>query len=65
MQSPWLKSKFRMQGADDNPSQFLGCSTLSEFMVLGKLQGLEVLFISMIPGNTHRLVDTGTNRVVL
>lgn len=34
-------------------------------MVLDKLQGLEVSFISVIPGITHRLVDTGTNRVVL
>lgn len=64
MQSPWLSSKFRLEGTNDHPPRFSGCNTLSKFMVLGKLRGLEV-FISMIPGNTHRLVDTGTNRVVL
>lgn len=65
MQSPWLNSKFSLEGANDHPPQFLGCNTLSKFMVLGKLQGLEVSLISLIPVNTHRLVDTGTNRVVL
>lgn len=65
MQSPWLNFKFRLEGANDHPPQYLGCNTLSKFVVLGKLQRLEVFFIRMIPGNTHRLVDTGTNRVAL
>lgn len=62
--APWLNSKFCLEGINDH-LKFPVCNTLSKFVILSKLQGLEVSFMSIILGNTRRLVDTGTNHVVL
>lgn len=63
--APWLNSKFCLEGINDHLLKFPGCNTLSKFVMLSKLQGLEMSFISIILGNAYRLVDTGTNHVVL